>query len=262
MSAVNICAITGWESTGRYLMGDIVDMSGKLKTKYIDLQLAKAIAQKAKCRSRGEYFKWYDDHKPNNIPKHPDRVYNDWVSWNDFLGTTNTFTPNKKVYLPYWDAVRIAQKLAQQYNLKTSDAWLRYGRNNELPENIPLRPDQYYEEWKERGWKTWLGTDVQSRIETAKQQIPVFAILVSRLEPQNIVTVVQAQSADDLKQFVLDNQEVGYKLLKAYVWEAKMQNIVEKIFESFAFEKGHNQWLVPNLNSLLFELDSIMEWYK
>ena len=166
------------------------------------------------------------------------------------------------MYLHYWDAVSIAQKLAQQYHLKTSDAWLRYGRNNELPENIPLRPDQYYEEWKERGWKTWLGTDVQSRIETAKQQIPVFAILVSRLEPQNIVTVVQAQSADDLKQFVLDNQEVGYKLLKAYVWEAKMQNIVEKIFESFAFEKGHNQWLVPNLNSLLFELDRIMEWYK
>eukprot|EP00949_MAST-11_sp_MAST-11-sp1_P004724 g4724.t1 len=62
-------------------------MAKKLK-KWRAWKDARAFAQELKIVTQQEWFAWAKtDAKPKDIPCNPNRIYKDWLSWKDWLGT-------------------------------------------------------------------------------------------------------------------------------------------------------------------------------
>lgn len=106
--------------------------------------------------------KWYDfirnNDKPKYIPSNPKEVYlkRGWISWGDFLGTNNKYDNNVR-YSSYEEAKKWVQKNIK--NIDSSIKWRQYVLKNNIPENIPRKPQRYY---LKRGWISWgdfLGTN-------------------------------------------------------------------------------------------------------
>lgn len=124
-----------------------------IKGDFLSFAEAKNIVQKLNLKNREEWKGYCNSKdKPNNIPKRPDEVYEEWIGLGDWLGT-GRIANHKKEFLLYSDAKKIIHTL----NIKTNKEWREFCRNNR-PKNIPSNPDQYY---KKRGWISWydfLGT--------------------------------------------------------------------------------------------------------
>jgi len=85
---------------------------------------------------------------PKFLPKAPNRVFNDWTSWGDYLGSGNIHTMNRKdIYLTYDEAKKY---LKDNFNLKNSVEF----RNTKIPIFIPKKPFNIYDCWK--GWDDFL----------------------------------------------------------------------------------------------------------
>jgi len=96
-----------------------------------------------------EYKKWSKIVDfPEFLPKAPNRVFNDWTTWGDFLGTGRTSSHKKKdIYLDYDQA---KSYLKENFSMKSSIDF----RNTKLPEFIPKKPYNIYKEWS--GWHHFL----------------------------------------------------------------------------------------------------------
>lgn len=91
--------------------------------------------------------------KPDFIPISPRETYltRGWISWMDFLNTKNN-NSNIINYITYNEAKEyIKENLS---NIKTQENWKDSIKEGKIPENIPNRPDRYYNN-KDRGWISW-----------------------------------------------------------------------------------------------------------
>lgn len=94
--------------------------------------------------------------RPEDIPGTPERIYPQWLSLGDWLGT-GTVAPQCRQYRPFAAARRFARRL----RLKNQDEWFAYARGQipgkgMLPADIPAAPHGAYREW--HGYADWLGT--------------------------------------------------------------------------------------------------------
>lgn len=103
------------------------------------------------------YKKWTKmDGFPDFLPKAPDKVFSDWYSWGDYLGTGTVSTMKRKdIYLSYDEAKKY---LKENHNLKSSTD---FNKSN-LPIFIPKKPFNIYKEWT--GWEDFLGYKSKKRI--------------------------------------------------------------------------------------------------
>jgi hypothetical protein len=193
-------------------------------------------------------------------------VYSEWQSWNDYLGTTNSFEDavarkrgEKKVYRVFWEAVRYAQQNAKQYNITTREMWEEWYDSGMCAKDIPKRPHHVYPEFVGTGWNVWLGKNVEAKVETAKREVAVMALCRVVGQPPNVVTIVVEGDGLSALRDKWDDSVIG-KPYRAYKWERENAAYVNQIMEHFAHKRDNNVWLVPNLNALLFELDSILEF--
>lgn len=86
---------------------------------------------------------------PDFLPKAPDKVFTDWITWGDFLGTGRINTNNRKyIYLSYEEAKNY---LKENYNIKNSTDF----KKTKVPIFIPKKPFKIYSEWN--GWGEFLG---------------------------------------------------------------------------------------------------------
>ena len=81
---------------------------------------------------------------PKYIPKRPDVVFknNGWISWGDFLGTTNKKHTIKLI------SYSELKKIANDIKLKSIKCWYNYARLN----NLPVNPQLTYQN---NGWVNW-----------------------------------------------------------------------------------------------------------
>jgi superfamily II DNA or RNA helicase len=91
-----------------------------------------------------------------DIPAKPDRIYSGkgWISYGDWLGNGKIANADK-IFLPFEDA----KKLVHLLNLKNQTDWKAFTKSNRFPENLPVAPDQIYQN---NGWISfgdWLGTN-------------------------------------------------------------------------------------------------------
>ena len=108
------------------------------------------VKQNLKVNSSVEWYKLAKENKiPKFIPNAPQDVYNqEWISWNDFLGSNNK-NPSDYKYITLNESKKYINK---HFKVKSKLEWRDLVLNGEIPDNIPNRPERYY---KKRGWTSW-----------------------------------------------------------------------------------------------------------
>ena len=242
-------------------------MAGKKVTHYLPYGDALEYIRRHKpAKSRADYVKWHAKNKPDFLPRYPNRVYAEWESWSVFLGTTNSFEKTRAVrigqkitYRPFWEAVRYAQQKAKEHNLKTMREWEQWYDSGMCARDVPKRPHHAYTEFAGKGWSVWLGLKPQQKQIAAKQKVAVIALCQTRGYPANCITVLINQNGVSDMVDKWDRELYG-KPYRVYNWEQELVAQVDRIMKSLTFDKGNSLYLVPNMNALLFELDSILEY--
>ncbi len=130
-----------------------------MKSKWRSFEDAIKFARKLKLKGAKEwrvYSKSKD--KPTDIPNNPSSVYKNkgWVSWGDFLDTSNV---SDKLKRELWWTFEKSRKFVHNLNLKNRYDWNEYCQSSRKSKHIPSNPNQVYKkEWK--GIGDWLGTGV------------------------------------------------------------------------------------------------------
>lgn len=228
---------------------------------YLPWEEAREAMRMEMLPSRGKFFEWWDRNKPKAIPRFPYRVYTEWVSWNDFLGTDNKF--NEKIgtkWRPFLEAVAWANKRG----LKNQTEWMEYARSAEdFPEDIPARPDVVYNEW--RGWTHWLGYKTVEAVQTQQelaQKIQVYYIIREQGAPNNVFTF----GVEPLGQTVLRQrwERQPFDLIKLFWYDPSKEAIVRQIVTSLSspYVEQESQRIVPNLWEIIWHLQMHLDLVK
>lgn len=136
--------------------------------------------------SRTKFMEWWDRNKPKAIPRFPYRVYKEWTSWNDFLGTNNEFKKKPGKYRPLEEACLWVHK----QKIETYQQWLDWCKEQKeadtMPADIPTRPDLVYKNW--RSWGHWLGNKPTAVVEVKQeaQKLAVYYIIHYDGVPDNV----------------------------------------------------------------------------
>lgn len=242
----------------------------KRKSSYPDYSTAKAQAIDLQLESSSKYRDYIKKNKIKYLPAYPERVYKDWISWNDYLGTNNKFMgESKKVVRPWWDAVKWAQEFCTLHNMDTGDQWLAWVKDHkeELPSDIPAHPDSKYPEWD--GWKTWLGTDVRGRLAAAKASTALLCICSkhSLHVPGNVFQVIQAERGmSELRSMLVRDQEL--RVVRCYRMDNDYKEEVMRVVSSHMSRESadgsiaYDGWYCSNVNGLLMDLDLMLVPYR
>ncbi len=252
-------------------------MANKRKSKYPPYSQARQQALDLQLNSRQQYINWHTETKCQYLPRYPERVYKEWVSWNDWLGTANVFKGdalNQKPIRPFWEATKWAQQYAALHELDTMELWIHYWKEHqdELPEDIPMRPDQRYTEWSQIGWKGWLGTDVRGRLETAKSETALLCICSFHTlsKPGNVYAVIHAEKGEAQLRSVLERSK-GLVPARIYRLMNDEKEEVLGLINKYGKKESQDGPTIPNIgdglfipaiNDLLFELDMSLVTYR
>jgi hypothetical protein len=196
-----------------------------------------------------QYIRWWLHNKPARIPKRPDRAYKkDWVSWNDFLGSTNIW-PIPKIFRPFVEA----RSWAQQLGLHTKADWFDYIRANEKPEDIPTRPDLVYlKEWFT--WRDFVGGDKKSVKRNIEAADAIFFIIQNQGRPTN---VFQLGITLEGKETIIESQHTQkFRIIGMYTCEITFpwENVVQSYGKQYWESNRKDEYLITNLNEFLFNV--------
>jgi hypothetical protein len=225
------------------------DKPGRPRVNY-EFEEAVRRARSENLQSVRDYAKWHEMHKPAKMPKRPDRAYEkQWKGWGYFLGVYNEM-PYKggKRCRPYEDAKAYARKLG----FTSTTQWFDHCREGNLPDDIPARPDVYYNKTGE--WYTWtefLGTRIHHRIKYAQESKKYFFIGRYKDVPFNNIYVFGIDNS-----IYNLNKDNDFVLLKVYEIDVDYdwKGLLEKHGEPY-FEKGRsNEYFIKNPGELFYEM--------
>jgi hypothetical protein len=226
---------------------------------FIPYEEAKKLVQDEMIPSRAKYIEWWDANKPKALPRFPYRVYKEWVSWNEFLGTNNKFQEVGKK----WRSLEEATVWAHKLNLKSQKEWMDWCRENKdkLPADIPARPDLVFERW--RSWNHWLGNKPVQAVEAKRdaEKRKLFYIIRMPDVPMNVYTFGteeggisalkerwQREKFHVAKLFWFDNEKA-----------LRIRNIIETLSTSYhgtaEYHARENQRIVPNIHEVIYYLE-------
>lgn len=137
----------GWISYGDWLGTGTI---APFLMKYREFNNARRFVRSLKLKNVKEWQLFCKSiKKPIDIPTAAHNVYKSsgWISYNDWLGSTNISNWKKK-YLSFEEARKYVRKL----NIESVVKWKVYSKTKKRPKNIPVAPDQVY---KNSGWKGW-----------------------------------------------------------------------------------------------------------
>jgi hypothetical protein len=102
------------------------------------------------CKGVDTIEKWEKVNKPDFIPNYPPRVFPEFKTWGDFLGTNRQHNIEKtKKYLSIDDAIDYIKKL----EIKSGSDWIKKYNCGLIPDDLfPKKPQRFY---KKRGWISW-----------------------------------------------------------------------------------------------------------
>lgn len=229
---------------------------------FVPYDKAKQFVKEASIRNRDHYWKWHKETNPNYLPRHPHNHYEEWISWNDFLGNANSFDKTrskrigeeyKKKWRPYWDAVRWSQAFCKKHNITSEVQWIKRYEELDIPKDIPKRP---YHAYNDEGfsWFTWLGKTVEAQVANAQSNIAFIAFHHVAGEPPN---VIKMKVWKDGYVSMLNNLEAMHldKPSPKCMW--KMDKGAIEFTERMLHQHGHNRgdsYVIPNINALLWSM--------
>ena len=211
--------------------------------------------------TRLQYRSWYAENRIRWMPYDPNKVYKEWTSWNDFLGNTNSFEDNyikksqlKQQFLPFWEAVSLAQSLASKHNLTAAHQYRKFHKDNPtLVSSLPRAPNVYYADWM--GWPTWLGKTTSATL-LPKVHMEQYFIVLSH-GPDLYSFHITTGGKEEARKIV----ETG-TFVKAYVYEAECHDRLAEIVERNSEEDDGNTRFCYNINSIIYEIDVILVQFK
>ena len=154
--------------------------NGRVKT-WITFSDLKKLTQSAVIKSQTEWFRyWKENKRPRNIPSNPHKIYKEWKSWADFLGTDNFSTPRK--YISYHSL----KKFCRKQKIKSQSQFYKFWKTRKRPLTIPTKPYYIYKEWK--SWADFLGTD---NIATQRKKFISLSYLKKFCRTNNIQSQLQ-----------------------------------------------------------------------
>lgn len=231
------------------------DFLGTEKRQFLPYEEAKKAVHPLKIGSRTKYINWHKENDPQNLPRHPNRVYIDeWEGWGYFLGKAIVKEGNHKVFRPYEEAVKYVHK----QKIRSRDHWLQWVREGNKPDDIPANPQDSYAKKGWNGWSEFLGTKAINRLDVAKNMVTDVLYIV--YDPQYPSNVLSIGVIADGKSALLERQQARrFQIVKTYKHKRDMVNHVNMILGRNARQVGEGRYIVPNIHQLLFELDGILE---
>ena len=223
---------------------------------YLSFDEAREFVRSELLPSRGKFFEWWDRNKPKAIPRFPYRVYPEWISWNDFLGTSNKF--NDKIGTK-WRSIEEACVWVHTLKVSSYNEWMEYCRTHELPEDIPARPDLVYNGW--RSWNHWLGNRPVEATEAKMdaQKIQVFYIIHEPGTPENVFTFgVESMGITALKQ---RHEHDPFTVIRLFWHDPLRYAVVKQIIDmnSTPYLGSDKQRIVPNVWEIIWHIQMQLE---
>lgn len=142
----------GWISWGDFLGTNFLSAKNR---SYLPFVEARSIVHTLKLKSQKEWLEYCKNHDfPANIPKSPAVIYKSkgWVSMFDWLGIKSRWVSDK-VILNYQEAIEFVHKL----KIANWQEWRFYIKDENFPDFIPKKPNQYYINTGWVNWGEWLG---------------------------------------------------------------------------------------------------------
>ena len=231
---------------------------GYNKKRFVPLSAAKIIVAQFNLPSRAKYWRWHKKEKPLHIPCYPNRVYPEWISWNDFLNTDNSFEKELKrkrnITRGYWEAVRWVQKQKYKTQYDYKDAYER----DEVPKDIPKSPNQFYSEWA--GWGVWLGSTARTYIMSKSENLNMIALCKISSQAGNIFEVVYASDGVAALQESIA-EKTGLTPYAVYHVAQGEEKVLNDLLDTLASNQGGNVYLSANLHELNFQMDNTLQKY-
>ena len=205
---------------------------------------AKVLVRARGIGSKVEYHKWIRRERIKFLPGYPYRVYAEWVSWNEFLGTDNRMRNDirKKEYLPWWESVR----WVHASGIKNWADWKVACRAGRVPEGIPHWPNvNYKDDWDA---DVWFGKTVLVRVDSMIAEGVYWYLVRMEGEPENVVWFLKGGKGD-----IKD----GWKVLRTWEYEADLEDVAWAIVRSMSSSYyDEEQRLCANVSQMVFALDS------
>lgn len=211
--------------------------------------------------TRLQYREWYDKNRIRWMPYDPNKAYKEWTSWNDFLGNTNSFEDNyikrsqlKQQYLPYWEAVSLAQQLAKAHKLTAAHEYRKFHKENpSLVSSLPRAPNVYYADWL--GWPTWLGKTVSATLLPQQHMEQYYLVLK---EGENLYSFYITTGGKEEAKNVVSTKP----LVKAYVMDENMRNDLQRLVEINSQEYDESTRYCANINGIIYVLDTMLITFR
>lgn len=227
------------------------------KGDYLTFEEARSIVRDEMIPSRSKYLEWWNTNKPKTLPRFPYRVYKDWVSWNDFLGTNNKFqTIGTK-----WRNFDEATVWAHGLKLGSQKEWLDWCRENksQLPLDIPARPDMVYNKWT--SWNHWLGNKAREAVEArqAAEKRKLFYIIRYPSVPTNVYSFGTEDAGLSGIKERWDREK--FTVVRLFWFDPEQAIKVKQIIEhlSTSYQDNDRQRIVPNIFEIIYHLEMVLE---
>jgi hypothetical protein len=144
--------------------------------------------------------------------------------------------------------------------IKTQREWLDFCKNpaNQVPENIPRRPDVVYNQWV--SWNHWLGNKpveaLQAKVEA--QKTAVFYIIHEQDVPGNVFTYGVEQTGISAVKEWWDREQ--FDIVKLFWYEPDKGTVIKNIIDilSTPYIGDDKQRITPNVWMIVEELQLIM----
>ena len=127
------------------------------KKEFMSFEEAKTFIQSEGIKTNAEFQEWKREGKrPAAFPSTPDKVYEEWVSWGDFLGTENISTRQRE-FMSFEEA----KVFIRSEGIRTYIQFIKWKQAGKRPERFPTAPNRTYKtEWI--SWRDFLGTEWMS----------------------------------------------------------------------------------------------------
>lgn len=226
------------------------------KIEYLPWEEARALVQSEMIPSRQKYDDWFAINQPKVLPRHPNRVYKEFTTWNDFLGNKNLF----KGASVKWRDINEATVYIHSLKIPSQPAWMEWVKlPGNLPPDIPARPDLTYSRWV--SWNHWLGNKIIEATQ-AKQEakkIQIFYMINYTDVPGNVVTFgLESAGITGMKEMW---ERKPFNVVKMFWFDAEKADTVKQIVEhkSTPYLGYNNQRIVPNMHELAWDISMLLD---
>lgn len=224
------------------------------KQEWMTYAQARLIMHDEDIGSRSQYLRWHEINKPYGIPKNPNRVYKDWVGWNDFLDNDNVASMAPK----RWRTIEEAMALLHPMKISSQKKYNELLKGGELPDDLPSNPKLVYDKWVT--WSHYLGTKVAKKVEAVKAvkeaQLTLLVVAHYNDRPGGVYGIFIVKGGEpqlrDMQQssapFTVMKK---FKLDDGYDWKA-MVALHGKQWSDW--QARNNEYMIPNVNQMIFDL--------